>query len=115
MSPMNNLSNSSTESNKITVAVFNGKNFPIWKFKMQAYLKEHGCWDVVEHGVLATVASRTAEKDAAAMSKIVLRVSDAESIRIMGSATAKDAWDKLVKEVRLLQAWQQSINSRLLE
>jgi hypothetical protein len=88
-----------TESNKITVAMFTGKNFPIWKFKMTAYLKEQGCWDVVVSGVdrSGNDTQRSPEKDAAAMAKIVLRIADSEAIKIMACTSAKDAWEELLK------------------
>ncbi|GAV79481.1 DUF4219 domain-containing protein, partial [Cephalotus follicularis] len=108
---------SSTSANAIPV--FSGENFDFWSIKIKTILRAYDLWEVVENGIPKSAAplkekTEAAEsttttttksesspttvpmkewqkKDADALAKIHLAVSDSIFPRIMNSTSAKEA------------------------
>ncbi|GAV89824.1 DUF4219 domain-containing protein [Cephalotus follicularis] len=117
---------SSTSANAIPV--FSGKNFDFWSIKIKTILRAYDLWEVVENGIPKVAAplkekTEAAEsttttttksesspttvpmkewqkKDADALAKIHLAVSDSIFPRNMNSTSAKEAWDTLQDEFK---------------
>ncbi|GAV82800.1 DUF4219 domain-containing protein/UBN2 domain-containing protein [Cephalotus follicularis] len=117
---------SSTSANAIPV--FSGENFDFWSIKIKTILRAYDLWEVVENGIPKAAAplkekTKAAEsttttttksesspttvpmkewqkKDADALAKIHLAVSDSIFPRFMNSTSAKEAWDTLQDEFK---------------
>ncbi|GAV88020.1 DUF4219 domain-containing protein [Cephalotus follicularis] len=117
---------SSTSANAIPV--FSGKNFDFWSIIIKTILRAYDLWEVVENGIpkaAAPLKEKTEDaesttttttksesspttvpmkewqkKDADALAKIHLAVSDSIFPRIMNSTSAKEAWDTLQDEFK---------------
>ncbi|XP_049379839.1 uncharacterized protein LOC125844576 [Solanum stenotomum] len=93
---------------------FNGENYQIWAIKMKSYLEAYDLWEVVmedkpiqqltEKSSDAEIKLHSEEKIKKHKAKIVIQNSVADSIfsKIIACETAKEAWEKLEKEIRLL-------------
>lgn len=64
-------------------------NYATWSIRMQAFLMVKGLWDAV------TGTSSDATADGKALAQIILHVKDHHLSTLMGSTTAKSAWEKL--------------------
>ncbi|GAV87372.1 DUF4219 domain-containing protein [Cephalotus follicularis] len=110
------------------IPVFSGENFDFWSIKIKTILRAYDLWEVVENGIPKAAAllkekTEAAEsttttttksesspttvpmkewqkKDADALAKIHLAVSDSIFSRIMNSTSAKEAWDTLQDEFK---------------
>ncbi|GAV92011.1 DUF4219 domain-containing protein [Cephalotus follicularis] len=117
---------SSTSANAIPV--FSGENFDFWSIKIKTILRAYDLWEVVENGIpkaaaplkekteaaeSTTTTSTKSEsspttvpmkewqkKDADALAKIHLAVSDSIFPRIINSTSAKETWDTLQDEFK---------------
>ncbi|XP_063941516.1 uncharacterized protein LOC135149666 [Daucus carota subsp. sativus] len=92
------------------IPIFNGENYKFWNIKMKVVLQatKH-LWNVVENGIpkdgeTATTSTPTStqidwpQRDAEALAKIHLAVTDTIFPRIMNATSAKQAWDILKAE-----------------
>ncbi|XP_057419832.1 uncharacterized protein LOC130713996 [Lotus japonicus] len=99
-----------SQPSSITVPIFNGENYDYWSAKMKTYFCFQDCWDVVEEGYTtpadtsALTAAQKKElkenklKDSKALFTLQQAVTDAIFPRILGSKSAKEAWDTLKEE-----------------
>nr|XP_017228871.1 PREDICTED: uncharacterized protein LOC108204088 [Daucus carota subsp. sativus] len=94
------------------IPIFNGENYKFWNIKMKVVLQatQH-LWNVVENsipkdGETSTTSTPTStstqidwpQRDAEALAKIHLAVTDTIFPRIMNATSAKQAWDILKAE-----------------
>jgi len=80
-------------------------NYTIWKVKMRAFLIQKGLWDVVnvkgansEESSTSSGSSKNGDweqRDAKALSYIILSIKDSMIPHVSESETAKEAWDTL--------------------
>lgn len=97
------------------IAKFDGSDFTNWSFKMKMLLVTKGLRDLIDETVKAedapdagdnaTVARekrerciQRANRDQQALATICLRVADSQLAIVRDTATAKEAWDKLVAQ-----------------
>ena len=99
-------------SQQQVIPIFNGENYKFWSIKMKVVLQASPhLWNVVETGIpqnVATEATTTStqastqvdwpQRDAEALAKIHLAVTDTIFPRIMNVTSAKQAWDILKAE-----------------
>jgi transposase InsO family protein len=83
----------STMSEKLPFNKFDGKNFHLWKFRMQMVLEEKELWEVVEEGKAA--GDTEEKKDRKAKAIICLSLEDNQLMIVKSASSAKEAWDKL--------------------
>ena len=96
------MTESSTDT-KLSMAKFNGQNYHLWKFKMEALLIERGVWDAIDiarpgegsSSGTDTASTTWKRQDQRARSAIILSITDDQLMHIHGCKTAKEAWDKL--------------------
>jgi hypothetical protein len=104
-------------SSRIDIKKFNGKNFELWKLKMEDLLVDKEQWIVVDPGTPSTstqatgtqpTSTQTTSTPATSMSKedwdkldrrarIIIRLYLVDSVllNVSGESTAKELWDKL--------------------
>ena len=76
---------------------FNGKNFELWKLKMEDLLVDKYQWIMVDPSTTPTRTSADDWKnlDRKEKSTIPLCLSDSVLLNLLGEATTKELWDKL--------------------
>jgi hypothetical protein len=104
-------------SSRIEIEKFNGKNFELWKLKMEDLLVDKEQWIVVDPGTQPTGTKTTGTQptsaqttstpptgmskedreklDRRARSTIRLCLADSVLLNVSGESTAKELWDKL--------------------
>lgn len=87
-------------SARFDIQKLNGSNYAVWKCKVENLLVRDKVWCAIRDDPPAEESPAEAkrewlEKDDQARSAIFLLVEDNQLIHIMGSTTAKQAWDKL--------------------
>ncbi|XP_074342679.1 uncharacterized protein LOC141680318 [Apium graveolens] len=90
------------------IPIFNGENYKCWSIKMKIVPQAtQQLWDVVDKGIPQTEATPSTQtssqvdwtqKDAEALAKIHLAVTDVIFPKIMNVTSAKEAWDILKAE-----------------
>ncbi|KAA8520106.1 hypothetical protein F0562_014362 [Nyssa sinensis] len=92
------------------IPLFDGKNYDFWCVKMKTILLSLDLWELAEKGYVEPNSSTTLagaqesqlkkqqQKNASALSKIQLGVSDSIFPIIMRATTAKEAWDILQQQ-----------------
>ncbi|TPX53196.1 DNA-directed DNA polymerase [Powellomyces hirtus] len=87
------------DTGRLTIDKFTGKNFHLWKFKMQAMLKAKSLWSAIERTLPLDTADQDAcRKEEKAMAALVLWLGDEQLMHVQNAATAAEVWRKL-KEV----------------
>jgi hypothetical protein len=71
---------------------FDGSNYGLWSYKMKMYLMSKSLWDVIEGGETTSAA-----KEQQAHAAIVLNLGDSQSMHVIDSATAREAWGRLAQ------------------
>ncbi|KAE8693992.1 hypothetical protein F3Y22_tig00110788pilonHSYRG00242 [Hibiscus syriacus] len=90
---------------KFDIEKFNGRNFSLWKLKMEVILRKDGCLTAIsERLVNFTDDNKWIEMDENAMTNFHLALADEVLSSIEEKKTAKEIWDHLTKlyEVTLL-------------
>jgi hypothetical protein len=105
-----------TSSSRIEIENFNGKNFELWKLKMEDLLVDKDQWIVLDPGTqpigtpststqatgtqpTSTPATSMSKEDWEKLNKIAstirLCLTDSVLLNVSGESTAKELWDKL--------------------
>jgi hypothetical protein len=86
-------------NSKMEIKKFNGKNFELWKLKMEDLLVKTDQWIAVDRGTAPTRNSTDDWKkmDRKTKSTIRLCLSDSVLLNVSEEATTKDLWEKLGK------------------
>jgi transposase InsO family protein len=86
-----------SNSNQLSVPVFNGDNYEFWKIKMTTVFKSQGLWDLVDTGFPNPNpnAEETNKRDAKALMLIQQGLDDAIFLKITSCTSSKQAWDNL--------------------
>lgn len=102
MSPNASKMTNYNEESKYAMEKFNGKNFHLWKFKIQMILEEKDLWDIVSgdetkpEEVDNDTARRNWEKrERKAMARICLSLHDSQLMLVKNAKSATEAWQKL--------------------
>src|SRR5690242_19419080 len=101
MSPEPETTNLSFERH--TIGKFDGKNFSLWKFKMQMVLEERDQWNIVTgHEKRSTTDERAKNsydsRARKAMATVCLSLSDSQLMLVKNESTVRDVWAKLEKQ-----------------
>lgn len=94
---------SSEEMALSRIEKFNGKNFHLWKFKMQMVLEDKDLWGIVagdevepvEEGTTDTQRRQFQRRARKALATICLSLGDEQLALVRSATTAKEAWSKL--------------------
>lgn len=86
-------------SEKYSVDKFNGRNFSLWKFKMQMVLEEKELWDVVtkEKDDLKDSSEHWDKKNRKAKAILCLSLEDTQLMLVKSATSAKEVLDKLAR------------------
>src|SRR5690349_425707 len=102
MSPSASKMTNYNKKSKYAMEKFNGKNFHLWKFKIQMILEEKDLWDIVSgdetkpEEVDNDTARRNWEKrERKAMARICLSLHDSQLMLVKNAKSATEAWQKL--------------------
>jgi hypothetical protein len=93
-------------SSRIEIEKFNGKNFELWKLKMEDLLVDKEQWIIVDPGTQPTGTTTSTQPtsmskedweklDRRARSTIQLCLEDSVLLNVSGESTANELWDKL--------------------
>ena len=102
--------------NTITVAsnripFFDGTNFPYWKCRMETFIKatDFPSWQIIQYGDKKVILSNQSELDEEEMKKlemnnaakntILMSISQSVFAMVSSCKTAKDIWDKLLRNL----------------
>ena len=126
-------------SSRIEIEKFNGKNFELWKLKMEDLLVDKEQWIVVDPGTQSTSTPSTSTQatgtqptstqttstpttgmskedweklDRRARSTIRLCLADSVLLNVSGESTAKELWDKLGEFVSIKVPGKQVVSSK---
>jgi len=94
------------------------ENFDVWKRHAKSALLIKGCWYVIEKDVLE---AKDSEADARALAEITLMIEPTNFSHIASAATAKDAWNGLLKAyedkgiTRKVELLRQLVNIKMVD
>ena len=84
-------------SEKYSVDKFNGRNFSLWKFKMQMVLEEKELWDVVTKKKDDLKDEHWDKKNRKAKAILCLSLEDTQLMLVKSATSAKEVLDKLAR------------------
>ena len=84
------------ESNSVTMKLFNGDKFHIWKLRMKMLLMKEGLWEIVEKKN-SQIENVDKKRDEKALSMIVLSLDDSQITHVENASTAHEAWETMLK------------------
>lgn len=95
------------DSQRTQIAKLNGKNFQIWKFKLELLLTKEVVWDVVENEVPLEKTADWLKKNRQAKSIMGLLLDDSLLISIKNLKYAREYWVtlKAMYEKSSLVSW----------
>ena len=87
----------------VRIDKFDGKNFHLWKFKMQMVLEDRDLWTIVSgeeeepsgQGVTQAAQEKFRKRSRKALAAICLSLCDSHLLLVRSSTTAREAWLKL--------------------
>ena len=87
----------------VRIDKFDGKNFHLWKFKMQMVLEDRDLWTIVSgeeeepsgQGVTQAAQEKFRKRSRKALAAICLSLCDSQLLLVRSSTTAREAWLKL--------------------